>query len=226
MGLLADVATIAAMGGTPVGVASALTAQGKKTFALEPVAPRVLERQIRAALELAPVHAVKLGMVPDRVGLNAIRRALADVDVPWVVDPVVRSSRGQALSSLAPRDYRALAASAVVITPNVLEAEWLLGADSETREETLEAVALELLMLGFGGVALKGGHREDSATDLIAVRDRVVPIRGSLVKRALDRRGTGCRYGSALAVGLARGEPLVQAARSAKRLVRRYLLAG
>lgn len=220
MGILADVAAVEALGGRAVGIATALTAQGTRTFAVEAVPPGMIARQIRAALELEALDAVKLGMIPGREALRAIRRALRGVEVPWVVDPVVRSSRGQALSELGARDYLALAGAEVVITPNVPEAAWLLGR-GEGGE--VEALADELLRRGFGGVVIKGGHRVGAALDVVAEPEGVTRISGSRLVRSSERRGTGCRFGAALAVGLGRGEPLVDAARAAKRFVRRYL---
>ena len=49
------------------------------------------------------------------------------MDAWWVVDPVVRTSKGQPLSRLSPRHYLSLAGPRVVLTPNLEEAAWLLG---------------------------------------------------------------------------------------------------
>ncbi|MBI3182487.1 MAG: bifunctional hydroxymethylpyrimidine kinase/phosphomethylpyrimidine kinase [Myxococcales bacterium] len=223
-GLLADLEAIRACGALPLGIASALTAQGRRTFFVQKVAPRVLEPQIAALLELGPIHAVKLGAVATRAALVAIRRALAGCAGPWVVDPVVRASGGGRLSFLLARDYLALASPKVVITPNLLEARELLGWIRPLRgPEDAARAAVRLAELGFGGVVVKGGHGPGPAVDLVCAGRTTTALAAPRLRRTAWQRGTGCRFASATAVGLARGERLVDAARQAKALVRRFL---
>jgi hydroxymethylpyrimidine/phosphomethylpyrimidine kinase len=225
-GLLADVAAVRALGGAPVAVPAAQTAQGTATFQWEATPARLLRAQVAAARELGPLHAVKLGMVPDRVRLTALREALAGVEAWWVVDPVVRTSSGQPLSRLTVRDYLALAGPRVALTPNLEEAAWLLGLPAvRTVEEAVEA-GRALVARGFGAVLVKGGHRARGAVDVLCLPGRMRLLTGQRLPRRPERRGTGCRLASALAVELGRGRPLEAAARRAKAYVARYLRAG
>jgi hydroxymethylpyrimidine/phosphomethylpyrimidine kinase len=233
-GLLADVEAVRAQGAHPVGVATALTAQGEREFRISPVPVPMVVAQVRAALELGKVHAVKVGMLPDaralaKLGLVRAHRARAaghlpdaraimpPSTVPWVIDPVVRTSRGQRLSTLKPRDYLALAAPNVVITPNALEAAWLLGV----RSVAPELAAEQLVSLGFGAAVVKGGHLRGRAVDVVADREGVTRLDGPRLKA--DRRGTGCRFASAMAARMAQGAPAREAAAAAKEAVARYL---
>jgi hydroxymethylpyrimidine/phosphomethylpyrimidine kinase len=251
-GLLADVEAIRQQGAHPVAVATALTAQGERTFRVAPVPTPMVAAQVRAALELGKVHAVKVGMLPDarvlaelglgvhartgrappRPGLGNVpgARALTKVPgragrdsvnvsrgVPWVIDPVVQTSRGQRLSKLKPRDYLALAGPRVVITPNALEAAWLLGV----REVAPETAAEQLVALGFGAAVVKGGHLRGWAVDVVADREGVTRLDGPRLKA--ERRGTGCRFASAMAARLAQGDSAREAAAAAKDAVARYL---
>ncbi|HYV47140.1 MAG TPA: bifunctional hydroxymethylpyrimidine kinase/phosphomethylpyrimidine kinase [Myxococcaceae bacterium] len=219
-GLLADVEAIRAQGAHPVAVATALTAQGERTFRAQTVPPAMLAAQMRAALELGTVHAVKVGMLPDARAVRKVRaRALANV--PWVVDPVVRTSLGQRLSTLKPRDYLALAGPRVVITPNALEAAWLLGR----REIAPELAAERLVALGFGAAVVKGGHLRGRAVDVVADREGVARLDGPRLK-VEGKRGTGCRFASAMAARMAQGASAREAAAAAKDAVARYLLGA
>lgn len=211
-GLLADVEAIRAQGAHPVGVATALTAQGELTFRASPVPFPMVAAQVRAALELGKVHAVKVGMLPDARALAGLPRA-----APWVIDPVVRTSRGQRLSPLKPRDYLALAGPRVVITPNALEAAWLLG-DPEVPPRW---AAEQLVALGFGAAVVKGGHLRGRAVDVVADREGVTRLDGPRLKA--KRRGTGCRFASAMAARMAHGATAREAAAAAKAAVARYL---
>lgn len=225
-GLLADVATVRALGGAPVAVPTAQTAQGRVTFASEATPERLVRAQIAAALELGPVGAVKLGMVPGVPSLSALREALAGVDAWWVVDPVVRTSKGEPLSLLTARDYLGLAGPRVVLTPNLDEAAWLLGRDSVGSVEEAEEAGRALVGLGFGAVLVKGGHRAEGALDVLCEPGRTQRIPGERLARPPERRGTGCRFASALACELARGDEVDAAAQRAKAHVARYLLTG
>jgi hydroxymethylpyrimidine/phosphomethylpyrimidine kinase len=200
-------------------VATALTAQGRRTFRVAPVSPAMVMAQVRAALEeLEPVRAVKVGLAPDLQLIHKLRRLLPGV--PWVVDPVVRSSRGEALSRAAARDFLALAGAEVVLTPNVDEAAWLLGG---RREREPGRSAERLVSLGFGAAVVKGGHLRGRPVDVVADAGGTHRLEGRRLPRAPSVRGTGCRFASALAVGLARGEPVPHAAAAAKRAVEAYL---
>lgn len=225
-GLLADVAAVSALGGAPVAVPTAQTAQGRVTFATEATPLRVLRAQVSAARELGPLHAVKLGMVPGPATLAALREALAGVDAWWVVDPVVRTSKGEPLSRLSARHYLALAGPRVVLTPNLDEAAWLLGRPSVDSVDEAAEAGRALVALGFGAVLVKGGHRAEGAVDVLCLPGRTRRISGPRLPRSPERRGTGCRFASALACELGRGRGLEAAARRAKAFVTRYLRTG
>jgi len=225
-GLLADLATVRALEGDGVGLATALTAQGVRTFASLPTAPSLLRRQVEAALELGRVDAVKLGMVPGRPQLRAVLAALSGTRARWVVDPVVRSSRGEPLSALSARDYLSLAGPRVVLTPNLDEAAWLLGEVAPGRDVAwAEDAARKLAERGFGAVVVKGGHLRRGAVDVLCEGGQLTRLEGPRLRRPRHVRGTGCRFASALAVGWGRGEALEDAAARAKALVAEHLRA-
>jgi hydroxymethylpyrimidine/phosphomethylpyrimidine kinase len=159
-GLLADLEAVHAQGVEAVAIATELTAQSANIFVAEPVSKRILSRQIEAALELMSSPAVvKLGAVFDRGSLQLIRRLLPSNQGWWVVDPVVRTSKGGQLSKLLPRDYWALAGPKTVLTPNLEEARWLLPLKRAfDGPGKLEGAAWQLQEVGFGTVVIKGGH--------------------------------------------------------------------
>lgn len=224
-GLLADLAAIRESGGAGLGIATALTAQGRTTFAVAAVPPSILRAQLRMVRELSGLRSIKLGMVPDRPALRDICAQLSGLSAFWVVDPVTRTSAGQRLSRLRAADYLALADEKRVLTPNLLEAGWLLSSSAPPR--TLEQAAeagRELVRRGFAAVVVKGGHRSTDATDVLCEADAVHYLRGPKLKRDRTRhRGTGCRFASALATSLARGRSMSDAAREAKACVTRFL---
>jgi hydroxymethylpyrimidine/phosphomethylpyrimidine kinase len=221
-GLLADVETVRALGGEPLGVATALTAQGKGTFGLWPSTARTLQQQVAALRELGTLHAVKFGMLPGPSALYALAHALPG-RIPWVVDPVVATSRGQLLSRLRPDDVFALAGTRSALTPNVMECAWLTGESPAQSPEQLAAQAARLVARGFGLVVAKGGHLPGRPVDVACTPKGVEFLPHPRLRRPAAVRGTGCRFASALAVALARGESPVGAARKAQQYVVGYL---
>jgi hydroxymethylpyrimidine/phosphomethylpyrimidine kinase len=225
VGLLADVAAVAEAGGVPVGLVTALTAQGRR-FTVSGVRPALLAAQLDAALASGRPHAVKLGMVPDVRSLAALWPRLVRLGVPLVVDPVVRTSLGQRLSRLLPRHYLALAGPRVWLTPNVPELAWLLGRRAlPTSVDEVTELALALRAVGFAAVVVKGGHLGGPPVDVLVSRGEVQRFTAVRLRRSPLKRGSGCRFASTLATGLALGRDGAAAVRGARSAVRRYLRA-
>ena len=225
MGLLADLRALRDAGVEGLGIATALTAQGGRTFLCEPVASGTVAAQATALLESGPIDAVKLGVVPSLRVLEALVRVLPH-DVPWVVDPVVRSSSGKRLSRLVPADYHALGVTQLILTPNFGEALWLLGCTHpESGVAEMVEAATALVATAPSGVVLKGGHLLSAKiVDVVANGAGVTLLTSARVRRtALGRRGTGCRFAAVLAAEFSKGEGLVSAARTAQQYVCRYL---
>jgi len=223
-GLLADAEAVRARGGAPLVVATAVTAQGRRTFGWSAVSPTLVAKQIRALRELGPIDAVKLGMIPGPSQLRAVQRALRGTHVPWVVDPVVRASSGGRLSSLGRRDYLELAGADVWLTPNAVEAAWLLGVRRLEDVGEARRAAQVLEALGFEGVVVKGGHLGGrSVVDVLAWQGRARAFSSRRLRRGPEHRGTGCRLSSALATELGRETAVERAVVKARGVVRRAL---
>ena len=111
---------------------------------------------------------------------------------------------------------------ATVITPNLDEAELLLGHPIEGID-ALEPAARELLALGAPQVLLKGGHLPgDEVVDLL-LGPSGAPVRLSSPRIASRNvHGTGCTLSSAIAAQLALGHGL----EASVRLARGYILGA
>ena len=227
-GLLADLEALAAAGARGWAVATALTAQGPRgARAVVPAAPDMLLAQVDALLDGARElpRAVKTGMLGSGANAAALAERLSGrplAKVPLVVDPVLFASSG--LSLLDAADARAalqpLLARAALATPNWPELEALVGHAIASEDGAIRAAR----ELHARAVLVKGGHREGEPVDLLVRGRSVVRIRGR--RRPIEARGTGCRLASAAAGFLARGFPLEESVRRAKRIVERYLDAS
>ena len=114
-----------------------------------------------------------------------------------------------------------------VVTPNVPEAEIIIGTEI-SGECDFEAVALELADTYGVSVLLKAGHLTgDMLTDYFYnVEDSILTLLPSRRVETRNTHGTGCTLSSALAAALARGEDLTTAAKSAKEYIEQAIIAG
>lgn len=215
-GLAQDVATISGMGLHPKVAATAVTAQSlAAVHVVTPLPPELVQQQIRAAFEDLVPSAVKIGMLGTQEIAAVAAKTLRQVGAQnIVVDPVLAATSGTLLlEEDAEEGLFSLFRLATLITPNVPEAEKLLGHEIASRNGMVAAAAE--LQRRFGcAVLLKGGHL-GLADDCLAEEDgvswiSVPPVAG------VSAHGTGCMLSSAIAAGLAAGRGTEDAVRQAK----------
>jgi hydroxymethylpyrimidine/phosphomethylpyrimidine kinase len=217
-GLQADLRTFAAHGLHGASAVTAVTAQNSVAV-VDYVAldPRMVVAQIEAVGSDMPVAAVKTGMLATAEIVRAVADAAARLRLPHlVVDPVMVAKSGdRLLDPAAEAAYRErLFPLAEVVTPNLPEAEALLGRPVRTLPDMREA-ARALRALGPRVVVVKGGHLEGDAVDVVWDGERLEEI-GAARIRTPHTHGTGCTYSAAIAARLALGDPPVEAVRAAK----------
>ncbi|PYQ12296.1 MAG: bifunctional hydroxymethylpyrimidine kinase/phosphomethylpyrimidine kinase [Acidobacteria bacterium] len=232
-GIQADLRTFAAHGVHGASAVTAVTAQNTVAVvdwvALE---PRMVVAQIDAVASDMTVAAVKTGMLARRVILEAVASAVQRLHLPHlVVDPVMVAETGRRLVEReAERAYRErLFPLAEVVTPNLAEAEALLGRPVRTREAMAQA-ARDLQASGARAVVVKGGHLEGEPVDVFFDGHRLEELPAPRIATR-NTHGTGCTFTAAIAARLALGEELLAAVRGAKEylteaLRRSYSIGG
>jgi hydroxymethylpyrimidine/phosphomethylpyrimidine kinase len=230
-GIQADLKTFAALACHGLTALTAVTAQDSRRVAgVLRVPPSFVSRQIETLLADIGADAVKIGMLGDPASARAVARALGRRRVPLVVDPVLRASTGGVLTpEQAARSIRRhLLPLATLVTPNLPEAEALLGRSIRS-PRAMEDAGRSLVALGARAALLKGGHSAQPGRDLFAYREHAaIRIRWIEAPRVDTRntRGTGCVLSAACACFLARGVPVAAAVARAKRFLTRALAAG
>lgn len=225
-GVQADIKTITALGGYAASAITALTAQDTTgVFDVLPVPPDFVRRQIDVVLADIGADCIKTGMLHDAGIVAAVAESLAAFpDLPLVLDPVLRSTSGTALleASAVEELKRRLIPRARVLTPNLPEAEMLLGRSIGGVDEMAEA-ARALIALGAGAVVLKGGHLAGNRLrDLVVDGDEVYAFENARIETR-HTHGTGCSLASAIATGLAQGMALRPAIARAHDFVQRAI---
>jgi hydroxymethylpyrimidine/phosphomethylpyrimidine kinase len=229
-GIQADLKTFAALGVYGASVITALTAQNTTgVSAVHPVPPAFVTAQIDAVLGDLAVAAVKIGMVAQLAGIDAVAAGLTRWSPRHVVlDPVMVATSGdRLLDADAVEALRAkLFPAASLITPNLPEAAALLDEPVAQSEAAIEGQGRRLLAMGCRAVLIKGGHSQGSESI-----DYLIDPAGTVALSAPRRstrntHGTGCSLSSAIAAGLAKGEDLATAVRKAKAWVSAAIAAA
>jgi hydroxymethylpyrimidine/phosphomethylpyrimidine kinase len=229
-GVQADLKTFAAFGVYGASVITALTAQNTTgVTGIHDVPADFVTAQIDAVFSDLDVKAVKIGMVAQRATIEAIVAALSRWSPRHVVlDPVMVATSG---SHLLAEDAvetlrRKLIPLASLITPNLPEAAALLGEPVATGEEAIAAQGARLLALGCPAVLIKGGHGQgaESIDYLFDANGTVALAAPRLAGK--NTHGTGCSLSSAIAAGLAKGDDMARAVRSAKTWINAAIAAA
>jgi|694.fasta_scaffold41141_8 hydroxymethylpyrimidine/phosphomethylpyrimidine kinase len=185
---------------------------------VDPVDPAMVEDQIRLMLDAFPLIAVKTGMLGSADHVRRVAAVFREhPHIALVVDPVMIASTGASLLEAdAIAVYRnELLPLATVITPNLPEAETLLGA--EISDATAMERATRKLSAEYGcAVLLKGGHLGGAECLDLLFDEEILHRYSSPRLDVAASHGTGCTLAAAVAAGLALGKPLPEAVHIAK----------
>jgi hydroxymethylpyrimidine/phosphomethylpyrimidine kinase len=217
-GIQADLKTFAALGVYGSSVVTAVTAQNTRgVFAVAEVPEEVIALQIDVVLEDIGAAAAKTGMLSSASIVQTVAGRLEAWGVEMlVVDPVMVAKGGHPL--LQPPAVAAvkehLLPLALVVTPNIPEAEVLSGISIDSPDAARDA-ARAIGALGPRWVVIKGGHLAGDATDLVYDGEHFAEFSARRIDTP-NTHGTGCTFSAATAALLARGLPPLEAIEAAK----------
>jgi hydroxymethylpyrimidine/phosphomethylpyrimidine kinase len=227
-GIQADLKTFSAFRVFGMSVITAVTAQNSLGVqGVENLPPAFVALQLRSVLSDFGAGAAKCGMLSTAPIIEAVAATLADDPVEkLVVDPVMVAKSGDVL--LQPDARQALIERvlplALVVTPNLPEAESLAGIPVASRPD-MEEAARRIHRLGPRYVLVKGGHLKGDAIDLLWNGKAFTAFRAPRIDSG-NTHGTGCTLSAAIAAGLARGQAIGDAIRDAKAYVTRAIREG
>jgi hydroxymethylpyrimidine/phosphomethylpyrimidine kinase len=228
-GIQADLKTFSALGVYGMSVLTALTAQN--TIGVQAVfelPPSFVAQQIDSVVTDIGVDAVKTGMLANSEIIHVVAEKVKEYRLPnLVVDPVMRAKSGDPL--LRPEAQEALVKEllplALVVTPNLPEAEALVGFPVRNLEDMRRA-AMAIHAMGPAWVVVKGGHLEgDTSIDILYNGKEWWEFSAPYINTR-NTHGTGCTFASAIAAWLARGADVPEAIRLAKEYLTEALKAG
>lgn len=218
-GIAADLKVFMALDVHGMAAVTAVTAQN--TVAVTGVVelpPAFVAEQIRAVAEDIGIDAAKTGMLSNAAIVEAVADAIRTHGIPnLVVDPVMIAKSGDALlrADACTALCHHLLPLALVVTPNIPEAEALAGIPIASSDDIAEA-ARRIHDLGPRHVLVKGGHlQEEIARDYLfdgfSMRTFDAPRFDTT-----NTHGTGCTFSAAITAYLARGQDVPDAIQRAK----------
>lgn len=206
-GIQADLKTMTMNGVYAMCAITAMVAQNTTGVrAVQEATPGFLKQQLDAVFEDIFPDAVKIGMVSSSELIHVIADRLRYYKADnIVVDPVMVATAG---SSLIKTDAiqtlsDELLPVAVLVTPNIPEAEVLSGLKIQSKED-MQKAAKHIGDTYGCAVLLKGGHSINTASDLLYGKGDMHWFDGKYIDNP-NTHGTGCTLSSAIASNLAKG---------------------
>ncbi len=222
-GIAADIKTFAALGVHGTCVITSVTVQNTRGVLNSFDIPvEFIEEQFKAVASDIRIDCAKTGMLSSPDIVRTVAGLVRKEKLPLVIDPVMAAEAGgellkdEAIEVLVEE----LLPLCVVITPNIFEAERLSGFKIRDINDAKRA-ARKIYDLGAKAVIVTGGHL--AGTDVL-YDGNYTYIVGELVKGGTH--GSGCTHSAAITAELAKGVPLIEAARRAKKFVERAILAS
>jgi len=222
-GIQADLKTFTSYKVFGASVITSITAQNTVSItSIEDISIDSVEEQIDSVLGDIGADSVKTGMLCSSEVVLLVSRRIKKYKIRnLVVDPVMRSKVGVDL--LKPTAVNVLKNDllplAMVITPNIDEAEILSGIKIENVED-MKRAALKLKELGPRWVVVKGGHLKsnDNSIDIVFDGERYIELKAERIFTE-NTHGTGCTFSAAICAGLAMGNETMNSIRSAKNYI-------
>ncbi|CEK09519.1 bifunctional hydroxymethylpyrimidine kinase/phosphomethylpyrimidine kinase [Legionella hackeliae] len=230
-GIQADLKTFSALGCYGMTVLTALPIQntcGVKACYEIPVA--AIHDQLDAIFSDIRPDCIKIGMLFNSEIIEVVATFLQEhaQTIPIILDPVLVAKSGDPLLLPTAIDTlkEKLIPLATLITPNIPEAESLLGITiSNTKDMSI--VSKRLLELGAKNVLLKGGHLgENHSNDYLQEGGGNAQWFPGVRISSKNTHGTGCTLSAAIASGLALGLELKEACQLAKQYVSQAIVAA
>ncbi len=221
-GILNDIKTFSALGVYGTGVITALTAQNVKRVAgVYPISPDFVAEQIDLVLEDNPIKYGKTGMLFSKDIIKTVAEKTEEYQLKLVVDPVMVAGSGGKLSEegMASSLKKYLLPQAMLVTPNISEAELLSGLKIETPQDAIDAA----YKIGETcNVVVTGGHLDGNN---ILYDGEIKIIEGELIESD-HTHGSGCSFSAATVAFLVKGWDLLESIEKANYFVKESIRHG
>jgi hydroxymethylpyrimidine kinase/phosphomethylpyrimidine kinase len=226
-GIQADIKTATALGVYAMTAITAITAQnttGVKSIVSIP--PREIFNQISFSVHDIKPSSVKIGMLHNVGVIKEVIKAIKKHKLKnIVIDPVMVAKGGQRLISNSSINFlrEKLFPYALLVTPNIPEAEALINKKIKTLEDIIK-VGKQILKFGPKFVLIKGGHINQSIIEDVLISKNNIKIFKNKKIKTKNTHGTGCTLSSAIASFISRNYNMNESCRRSIQYVRKAIL--
>ncbi len=221
-GIQADLKTFAVMGVHGTSAITSITAQNTvEVRAIHDIPLHIIEAQILTIYDDIGIDAGKTGMLSSKPIIDVVAKTIKEIQIPLVVDPVMIAKSGakllrdDAIESL----IKNIIPLATVVTPNIPEAEVIIGRKIRSPRDLIEAAQIIVEEKGAEAAVVKGGHLEQEySTDYLYYNGKIKEIKSPRIQTK-NTHGTGCSFSAAIAAGLAKGKSIEESVEIAKKFI-------
>ena len=219
-GIQADLKTFLALNVYGYTAVTSVTAQNTMgIYGIYELPGNFVYKQIEAAAQDTGIDAAKTGMLSNVDIVANVAKAIRDFKIKnLVVDPVIRAKdRSSLLKDDALETFVAeIVPLALVITPNIHEAEILTGAEVKSVND-MERSAEKINKLGAEVVVVKGGHlpKDGKVIDVCYINGKFEYLEHHYIETR-NTHGIGCTLSAGIAANLAKGYDALTSIRFAR----------
>jgi hydroxymethylpyrimidine/phosphomethylpyrimidine kinase len=221
-GIQADLKTFSAFKTFGMSAITSITAQNTTGVSVIYDLPAdIVSKQIDAVISDIGVDAIKIGMLSNVDIIDVVAKKIREYDIEKVIlDPVMRAKGGDALLKTEAQTalIEKMLPLAYLITPNIPEAEVLIGLPIKTSADQIQA-AKDIFKMGPKNVFIKGGHGDsENCLDILFDGNKVHEFNSKRINTK-NTHGTGCTISSAIAACIAKGDDVVSAVAKSKEYI-------
>ena len=221
-GIQADIKTVTALGSYAMTAITAVTAQNTKGVKkITPIPTKNVQKQITMVLDDIGADGVKIGMLHNASIIKCVYNILKKYKLKNIVlDPVMIAKGGTKLISNSSIKYlkKLLLPFSNLVTPNIPEAEVLIGGSISNKKDMIEAAKI-ILNMGSKNVLLKGGHHKSKMICDILATKKGIKIFSKRKIKTKNTHGTGCTLSSAIATSLSQKKDIIKSCKTSLRYV-------
>lgn len=182
--------------------------------------------QIKSIISDIGVDATKTGMLSNSDIIESVASAIHEFNInKLIVDPVLKAKdETNLLKENAINIFKQkILPEALIITPNIFEAEILSDIKITSREDMILA-AEKIYELGPKFVVIKGGHLpfNNTIVDLIYSKDKIEYLENPFIQTK-NTHGIGCTFSAAITAYIAKGFDVFSSIKNARAYIQNAL---
>ena len=220
-GIMADLKSFQARGVYGMAVVTSVVAQNTLGVQkIHNVPLDILDAQLNSVFSDIIPNAIKTGMLANVEIMEVVKKYLPK-DIAYVVDPVMVATSGDKLIDSNARNHliNEILPLATTITPNIPEAEEIVGFKIVTEDDVYRAGKFIIDEVGCKSVVIKGGHLTGKAKDYLFTGSDSPYVWESERINTKHTHGTGCTFSAVITAELAKGNSLEKSVDIAKKFI-------